>query len=303
MKRHWILGCILLIALALRLYRLGEVPWGLHADEASFVINTVSIMETLRDEDGRLLPIYLHSIKDPKPSLFSYLQIPGFLIFGPTAAASRLPSAVMGVVSIYLTYLLVQEVTTNRRWALLTASVLVISPWHIMNSRSTQEVIMSYTFSLGALLAFASLYQEVFIARRSFILRQHGSRLLLFSLLAFLAMYSYHSAKIFLLLIVGLVLAVTIFNKLEKKHLKHSLLFLAAVVIPFVLTASSAVVRFEAVGILNDDLPIALIHDYTSRVTGKTPGFLIRVFFNKPVFYTRHFLQQYLDHFSGSFFS
>jgi 4-amino-4-deoxy-L-arabinose transferase-like glycosyltransferase len=302
MNRKWILAIILLIAVLLRLYRLGEVPRGLHADEASFMINTVSIMETMRDEDNTFLPVYLHSIKDTKPALFSYLQIPGFVILGPTVFASRLPSVAMGVVSIYLAYLLVKEVSGNRRWALLTATLLAVSPWHIMNSRSTQEVIMSFMFAMATLLIFSRLYRELFIKKEKLAFRRQGFRLVVFALMSLMAMYSYHSAKIFLLLIIGAILAITFLQKPGKKTLLPILAIAIATLIPFLLTASSAVVRFGAVGILSDDLPMAMIHEYTSRATGKTPLFMLRALFNKPVFYVRHFLQQYLDHFSGGFF-
>ena len=90
-RNNTLLILILVVAFLLRFVHLETVPRGLHADEASFLINTVSIMETGKDEDGHTLPLILESIKDSKPALYSYLQIPFVAVFGPSDFSSRLP--------------------------------------------------------------------------------------------------------------------------------------------------------------------------------------------------------------------
>jgi len=92
-------------------------------------------------------------------------------------------------------------------------------------------------------------------------------------------------------------------QKLRQNNLKKwSLLLLALVVLPLILTAASATKRFDAIGILNDTLPLAQISDFTANATKYTPAVLLRFFYNKPVFYSRLISQKYFAHFTFDFY-
>lgn len=280
---------ILSLAFLLRIYRLGEVPKGLQADEASFLINSISISQTLRDEDGKFLPVHLNSLIDPKPAIYSYLQIPFLAIFGKSIFASRLASAVIGTVSIYLFFILIKMLTKKNALALLGMMLLSISPWHIVNSRATEEVILSFTFLLANLIFFLKITQNK---------KSNWFYYLLFFLTALLGMYSYHSNKIVLF---GFYAVYMFLNCLKKeftrKCKRDSLILFFLIFLSFVLTLNSALIRFSAIGVLNDDLPKAFIFQFTTKSTGQTPLLLIRAFYNKPFFYFRYFFENYLAHF------
>ncbi|NLG06574.1 MAG: hypothetical protein GX559_02655 [Candidatus Pacebacteria bacterium] len=281
---------ILLLASFLRIYRLGEVPKGLQADEASFLINSSAILETLKDEDGQSLPIQLNSLIDPKPALYSYLQVPFLAIFGKNIFASRLPSALIGVVSIVLFYYLVKELSNNnKRLALLAMLLLSISPWHIVNSRATEEVI------LGFMLLVANLILLLKITRST---KTQPTHYFLFFLTAILGMYSYHSNKIILFGFYSIYFLLNVLRKNSKRLKKTYLILLALIFLSFILTLSSALTRFSAIGVLNNDLPKALIFQFTTKSTGQTPLLLLRGFYNKPFFYFRYFFENYLAHFN-----
>ncbi len=279
---------ILLIAFLLRTTNLGSIPKGLQSDEASFLINSTSIMETSKDEDGKFLPLYLNSLIDSKPALYSYLQIPFIKMFGVTTSASRLPSALIGVLSVYLFYSLVLLVFNNKRIALVGALMLAVSPWHIMNSRATQEVILSFALIIANFIAGHTLFYNKF-SKKYFVL---------FFATALLAMYTYHAAKVVLVLFYFGLAFLALFDKTKTKLEKKSLLKLSAVIfISFLITAQAALTRFSAIGLLNDDLPKALIFDYSTNSTGSTPLLAIRAFYNKPIMYFKYFLETYLAHF------
>jgi len=292
---------ILMIALVLRLFQLGEAPRSLHADEASFLINSVAIIQTGHDEDNRFMPVWLNSIKDTKPALYSYFQIPFLAIFGVNTFASRVPSLLFGLGSILLIYILIRQTLDNEKLALITATVFAFSPWHIINSRSTQEVIVSFFFIVLSLIAGFALWQNL-VKNKQPLNRKTITQTCLFFLANFLAMYFYHSAKIILPLFYGAV-ALMEWPKLRQNNLKKwSLLLLALVVLPLILTAASATKRFDAIGILNDTLPLAQISDFTANATKYTPAVLLRFFYNKPVFYSRLFLKNYFAHFTFDFY-
>lgn len=64
-----------------------------------FLYNVISFSRTLKDEDGRALPLYLNSFMDPKPAFISYLQIPFIYIFSSNLIlASRLPMVFLELV-------------------------------------------------------------------------------------------------------------------------------------------------------------------------------------------------------------
>src|SRR3989338_6436258 len=135
MKQYLPILIILALAAFLRLYRLTDFPPGLYSDEASYGYNAYSILTTGRDEWGKFLPLTIQSFGDYKPPMTAYLTIPSIAVFGLNEFAVRFPSALIGILSILLIYLLTKEIFKSRSIALLVAALLAISPWHIHFSR------------------------------------------------------------------------------------------------------------------------------------------------------------------------
>lgn len=287
------LAVILVFSLLIRVINLETVPSGLQADEASFLLNTSALLKTGKDEDNTRFPLYLSSLIDSKPALYSYLQASAVAVLGPTTAASRVPSAVLGTASIFLWFLLVKRVLKSTWLGVAGALFLALSPWHIMNSRATQEVILSFFFMLANLLAFHALLTQK--------KKLDMSTLLLFAATGMLAMYSYHAVKIVLL---GFYLSLgvgAVILKFRTENSKKLYLSAALMLLAFIITAGSAVTRFSAIGILHDDLPKAQIFEITTAVTGSTPLLLVRMFYNKIVFYLHYAITQYFAHFDLNF--
>lgn len=288
-KSHFLLFSILVLAFFLRVYNLGSLPSGFHGDEASFLYNAVTILHTGRDEDGRFLPIILRSFIDPKPALYSYLQIPSILIFGTNYFAARFPAVLFGVFSIFLVYLLVKKVSNNNQTvSLLSSFLFAISPWHIFISRGSEEVILSFTFALGTVLALLCL-----LDRKKFRVFLY----LIFSLCLFLSMYSYHSAKVFL---PALIILIVIVNWVKKRCTFYQALFLLAITV-FLLVFTTLLVgftRLNAVGILTDPHTQYIIDEQLRTATGSAPYLFIRLFQNKFFAYSLAILQNYFEYFN-----
>lgn len=281
---------IVATALFLRIVDLENTPSGFHADEASFLVNAQSLSDTWRDEDGRLLPLSLHSFIDPKPALYSYFQIPFIQLFGVGIFAARMPAVIAGTVSVWLVYVLMQKISGHQMLALIVAVLMAISPWHILASRVTQEVIFSSMFALAAAI-FVYDYLKTGMEKY----------LVPLAVFSFFAMYMYHSTKLFLLL---LIIFWSGFYFLSKKISikKASLIIgiaLAVLIASLIVQESSS--RFAAVGFLNNPETQLVIDDYTRKATGELPDILIRVFYNKPIFYSHALFSQYVTHFSPQF--
>ena len=302
MRSFVVLLSILVVGFLLRVTSLGSAPLGLQADEASFLFNTAAILETGRDEDNQRGALFLTSLIDPKPALYSYLQLPFVAAFGPTTFASRLPSALLGVVSLYLAYLLVMRVTGRRSWGLGMAAVLALSPWHIMNSRATQEVMLSLVLVQLILLQMLALGNWWQSRERLTCKSLPYQKLAWFFLWVVLAMYTYHAAKVLLVVFFTLSAGVAWMQQRDTRQAIKSGVVLLLVGAAFILTLASALTRFSAIGLASYDLPKAQIFQFTTQATGKTPLLVLRALYNKPVFYGRLFYKQYLSHFSPTFY-
>ncbi len=88
-----VVAALTLAALALRLWRLGAVPPGLHVDEAFNILDAQAVVAGAR-------PVFLPA-NAGRDVLYTYLQAPLIAALGPTATAARLASALVGAATIY----------------------------------------------------------------------------------------------------------------------------------------------------------------------------------------------------------
>jgi 4-amino-4-deoxy-L-arabinose transferase-like glycosyltransferase len=130
---RWLPVVLLLLVLAVaagfRLYQIGDAPPGPHYDEAAAGLDALDVLA------GR------HMIFSPRSygreMLFVYVAAPFVALLGPTRLALRLPIALVGILTILVTYLLTRELFSEQdkrqaRWiALLAASFLSLSFWHL----------------------------------------------------------------------------------------------------------------------------------------------------------------------------
>jgi len=286
---------ILLLALFLRTFKLAETPSGFHADEASFYINAKAIAQTGADEDGNKFPLSISSFIDPKPSIYSYLEIPFISIFDNQVFASRLPSAILSVVSLFFVYLLITKFA-NKKVALLTTLILTISPWHIVVSRGTQEVIVSFLFLVISLLVLIS-----YLSKNKPTSKTKVVSLATFFSTSFLSMYSYHSAKLLLPMLVFGVLVY--YFKKSKSYIYNSVLIFIILIISgiFSLQIQESGTRISEVGIFNDTAPQLQLMDKIFNTREQLPNSIVGIFYNKFQAYSTAMITEYLAYFSPDF--
>ncbi len=207
-----LLVAIVILAAVLRLWNLSSNPPSLTWDEASLGYNAYSILQTGKDEYGRWFPLNLKSFGDYKPALYSYLVIPFITILGLTELAIRIPSAILGVLTVILTYFLSNHLFKDKRLSLFSALMMAISPLSIQFSRPAFEATVALFLNmLGALL---------------FLKGKKYSYLFIISAICFvLSVFTYQSSRLFVpLLIFGL-------HFLYRDSFKRSRGFLIALVI------------------------------------------------------------------------
>jgi hypothetical protein len=141
---------VLLLAFALRLWRLPVLPPGLYHDEA---VNGVDVRMVL---SGAGLPLYFSANNGREP-LFIYLQALSVAFLGTIPFALRIVSVFCGVAAIAAIYFCARAVlrsdlassTPNDEWAWLdkwtavfAAVVMAVSYWHLGLSRMGLRVVM-----------------------------------------------------------------------------------------------------------------------------------------------------------------
>src|SRR3990167_5139387 len=154
-SEKFLLILIIFLAFFLRFYKIGEIPPSLYWDEASLGYNAYSILKTAHDEHGQFLPVTnFAAFGDYKPPGYVYLTVPSIAIFGLDEFAIRFPSALFGVFTVILTYLLTKKLFQNESIAQLSALFLAISPWHLQLSRVAFEANAALFFSLFGIYSF-----------------------------------------------------------------------------------------------------------------------------------------------------
>jgi 4-amino-4-deoxy-L-arabinose transferase-like glycosyltransferase len=117
---------LLVVTVLLRFPLLTTVPVGLHFDEAWSGIDAASVTWAHH-------PIFFTDSNGMEP-LYLYLQTISVLLFGHTAFALRLVSAVLGTLTVPALYLLVRRIG-GWRLGLFAAGILAVTYWHVHVSR------------------------------------------------------------------------------------------------------------------------------------------------------------------------
>ncbi len=289
-KQHPLLS-ILVLAAFLRLFWLAKVPPALNWDETSMGYTAYSLLKTGRDEWGEKLPLFFRSYGEWKSAVYIYLLVPFVKIFGLNAWAVRLPSALAGILAVYLTYLIGKSIYSEKvgLWA---AFFLTISPFHLMLSRPAFEANLSLTLILAGTYFFIR-----------FVSNSHATSYLLLATISFgLAPHTYNSAKVVVpFLVLWLVYQYRSFFLKAKKQLFLFFFILAIFALPIAenILTGKAQKRYGQVGVTTDTYHLNLFYQY--RHTFPLPQKINKFIFNKYTFFVYHFTDNWLAYFSPNF--
>lgn len=284
MKKILPLLLILFLGAILRLYQLGVTPVSLFGDELDVAYHSWSLIKTGRDYMGEFLPTYIRSLSEYRAPLVMYLTAPFVGLLGMTPFSVRLPVAIMGILSLYLVYLVVKRLFGSEKVALLSSFLLAITPWHLHYSRANFEVIPLLVLTLLGINSFLS-----------------GS--LGLSLLWFvLTFFTYSTAYITTPLI---FLGLLFIYGLPKTKTKINIFFGGLAVALFLVVIGntfwgSASNRFQKLSILNSfQIEEKVVLSRTENWV--KDGFIEKVFANKYLFTLEKITQNYLSSFSPEF--
>lgn len=291
LRDNWLLVLILLISALLRLYKLGSIPPHLTPDEASLGYNAYSILKTGKDEYGTLLPIIFKSFGDFKPGLYIYTAVPSIAILGLNEFSTRLPSAIAGIVAVFLIYKIISLALSNKKLSLVSAFFLTLSPWHIQLSRGAWEVNLSATLTLAGVYFFIRSLKE--------------QNSLVWSAIFFaLTMLAYQGAKLstaIVLLILLLIYRKHLF-KIPKFTIAKSILAGAIILIPVVLSLFTGKAgRLGVFSVLNYPRPEQYLQDFLDQGNEKVGDASYYLFHSESYNFFRGIMGRFFNHFSAKF--
>ena len=213
----WLLVATLLIAAFLRLWQLGTLPPGLHYDEAA---DTIIAQQIARGESA---PIFVAAYTG-KEVLFFYWAAAWMKIIGPTVFAMRLAAAMLGILTVAVTYWAVRELfasciphpaseTKSKMQdagsnfvARLAMIFIATSFWHVLMSRLG---FRSISEPLIQALALAALFRGLRLNRWIWIIAAGA--------LVGLNLYTYLAARLFPVAIAAIFLFLIAFDHGQRR--------------------------------------------------------------------------------------
>ncbi|MBU0999833.1 glycosyltransferase family 39 protein [Patescibacteria group bacterium] len=294
MKSKLLLFSIIAVGLILRVLFINSSPPALYGDELTITLDIYSILKTGHDQLGNFLPLTFN-MSAGRPAGYVYGSIPFVAIFGPTAIGVKALSILSGLGIIVLLYLLGTKLFSEKV-GLLSAVIGAVSPWEISLSR------VGFETHFALFLALFGIYL--------FILARQKAILYIFSAFCFgLTVHTYLTYKVAILLFLPLILWYQNgFIKLSQKNKKY---FLSGIVVFAILVSLSfsqtflagSENRFFNINIFSQSSiksKIVQKINFERQIT-KLPESLAKYFHNKPVEYTKVFIENYLQNFSIDF--
>lgn len=229
-------GLLFLLAIFLHFYKLADIPYGLHVDEAGLGSNAWCLANFGTDRYGNAFPIYPQNFDGGQSPLYTYFAT--LLVFLNHKTIStfvlRLPGALMGLGSIYFGSKTI-KLFLGKNAALLSALLFTILPYGIMQSR--------FAFDCNAMFfcCILSLYTLV-----NYIYNKKTYQLILCGMAFGLTLYSYSISYI----VIALFLTFSFFYLLYTKEVPLSKLLLAGLIM---LITALPIVLFVLVILTSSD--------------------------------------------------
>ena len=297
--------------------QLSALPPSPYWEEAALGYDAYSILKTGKDHHGNTLPIVaFESFGDFKPSLYFYAAVPSIAIFGLNTLAVRLPSALAGIITVWLVYLLVKELTIEYRKnskpqkkisltfsiqhsAFYSAFFLAIMPWHILVSR------VAFETNLGLLFVTLGTYLWL----RSDKNNQINQVLVILSTISFgLSLYAYHGLRVFtpLIMLVLLLQRITPIKPTPKSIIQSlkpylvSMFVFTVLMAPILIKLSEPQItqRFAQTSAFATLDPILQSNQAIQQDGG---GIIARLIHHRYWYYSKIYLENYLSHFTIDF--
>jgi len=116
------------------LYKIGNVPYGLHVDEAGMAYDAISLVNFHMDRYQNHFPVYLINYGGGQSAMYAYLAALLIKLFGYSIKIIRLPAVLFRIV-IFISILFIMKDEKNKLKTIIFLYLFSICPYFIMQSR------------------------------------------------------------------------------------------------------------------------------------------------------------------------
>ncbi|MBW7955377.1 phospholipid carrier-dependent glycosyltransferase [Patescibacteria group bacterium] len=293
---------VFIVAITLRLYQLDLSPRGALIDEAHFGYLAKSLLLTGKDEHGQAWPIVFKGFGDQKLPGYAYILIPFVKIFDLSVMTIRLPSVIVGSLSVILVYVLARKVGF-RHWSAWIGSLLMaVSPWPFFLSRFGFESNLGLFFWLLGLIGVVTQLQVT--SKQDAKTKKWWLFSLATGVCLALTWYCYIAYRP---VSFGLMVGLTTFAVLWRRELlkRLAVIWLGMVITflplfhPSVSAANTA--RLEQVGLLSDPHLAVIIDEYRTFCDMQLPLPICSLVWNKGTYAVQTLSSRFLHVYSPEY--
>lgn len=141
---------ILALFLITRLYRLSEIPRGIHVDEAGMAFDAFCLSRYGTDRYGLSWPVYLTNYGGGQSALYAYLAAAAIRLLHFSPTVFRLPAIFGGFLTLLFGSLVLKR-TLGTKAALTGAFLFTVCPYFLMASRWGLDCNLMLGFSVMSL--------------------------------------------------------------------------------------------------------------------------------------------------------
>lgn len=195
------------LALFTSIFKLGEVPYGLHVDEAGMAYDAFCISKYGVDRYLNTYPIYLINYGGGQSAMYAYLVAFLIKLFEYSVQIIRLPAVILRLL-IFVSCLFIIKDENNKNKNIIFLFLLAIVPYFIMQSRWGLDCNLLVGFLT---IAICFLIQSV---------KKNNNTLLLFTSGVFFGLSLYTYALSYIIVPIFLLLVCIYFIYIKKFNLK-----------------------------------------------------------------------------------
>jgi 4-amino-4-deoxy-L-arabinose transferase-like glycosyltransferase len=126
---------IFVVNLFLHLYRLGNIPYSIHIDEAGLWYNVQSLIKYGTDQAGNSLPLLFANYHSEQSAMYTYIAVICFKLFGESLFALRLPAVLNAVTIFIFGNKIVWKLYQNKYVTIVFSVLVTLCPYFIMSER------------------------------------------------------------------------------------------------------------------------------------------------------------------------
>lgn len=209
---HNVLVLILLIfILVTSFYRLSNLPFGLHVDEAGMAYDAINLAKFGVDRYLNKFPVYLINYVAGQSAMYAYLAAILIKLFGYSTFIIRTPIALLRFILSYLSYKVVKN-HSGKNKALLFLLVIATLPYFIMQSR--------WGLDCNLMVGFISISVYFFT---NYMLNNKKSNLIFSGIFLGLSLYTY--ALSYIIIPIFLLLTLVYLLYIKKITIKEIVIF------------------------------------------------------------------------------